>query len=128
MFSRSGASRPEAKETVEWLRARNVNVALFNGDVTDYATVYNCICDIGGSLAGIFQAAMVLQDASFEKMTYKQWQTGMAPKVKGTYNLHKATLEVGSNLDFIVCFSSVSGILGGAAQANYSAANNYLVH
>jgi acyl transferase domain-containing protein/NADPH:quinone reductase-like Zn-dependent oxidoreductase/NAD(P)-dependent dehydrogenase (short-subunit alcohol dehydrogenase family) len=126
MFSRSGTSRPEAQDTVDWLRARNVNVKVFSGDVANYETVQKCIKELGSSLAGIFQAAMVLQDAPFEKMTYKQWQTGMSPKVQGTYNLHKATLELGSQLDFFICFSSVSGILGGLAQANYSAANNYL--
>ncbi|KFY44312.1 hypothetical protein V494_01542 [Pseudogymnoascus sp. VKM F-4513 (FW-928)] len=126
MFSRSGTSRPEAQDTVDWLRARNVNVKVFSGDVANYETVAKCIKELGSSLAGIFQAAMVLQDAPFEKMTYKQWQTGMSPKVQGTYNLHKATLELGTQLDFFICFSSVSGVLGGLAQANYSAANNYL--
>lgn len=123
-LSRSGSDRPEAKTTVEWLEARGVRATVYRGDVSSYADVERCIQSVGGELAGIFQAAMVLQDAPLSTMTFQQWQTCIQPKVKGTWNLHQATLQ--TSLDFFVCFSSVSGIIGSKAQANYSAANNYL--
>jgi acyl transferase domain-containing protein/NADPH:quinone reductase-like Zn-dependent oxidoreductase len=126
MYSRSGAALAEAQETVRWLRSRNIDVRIFKGDVTVYEGVLNCIRELGSALGGIFQAAMVLQDAPFKEMTSKQWQSCMAPKVQGTYNLHKASLEVTSALEFFVCFSSLSGVVGSAAQANYSAANSYM--
>lgn len=123
-LSRSGDARPEAKSLVEWLRARKVSVNVYKGDINDYSAVKSAADAIGSSLGGVFQAAMILQDAPYEQMSYKQWFTGFDPKVKGTWNLHKATLN--TKLDFFICFSSISTIIGGKAQANYSAGNAYL--
>lgn len=123
-LSRSGASRPEALATKTWLETRDVTVSICEADVTDYVAVKACTDQIGSRLGGIFQAAMVLRDTPLNKMTYEQWQTSVKPKVQGTHNLHQATL--GSELDFFVCFSSASAVVGAMAQANYSAANTYL--
>ncbi|KAF8466151.1 polyketide synthase [Kalaharituber pfeilii] len=123
-LSRSGDARPEAKSLVEWLRDRKVNVEVYKGDINQFNAVKSAVDAIGQKLGGVFQAAMILQDAPFEQMTYKQWFTGFDPKVKGTWNLHKATLS--HKLDFFICFSSISTIIGGKAQANYSAGNAYL--
>ena len=120
---RSGASRTEAAATLRWLEARDINLSVYRADVADYGTVKSCIEELGPRLGGVFQAAMVLQDTPLNKMTHQQWQTSVRPKVRGTYNLHNATLETA--LDFFVCFSSVSAIVGAMAQANYSAANTY---
>ena len=57
-------------------------------------------------------------------MTYEDWQTVLAPKVQGTWNLHE-TLKA-ENLDFFIMFSSLSGIVGQSGQANYAAANTFL--
>ena len=123
-LSRSGADKADAQATINWLRARNVQTAVYRGDVTNYLDVEACIASCGHGLAGIFQAAMILQDAPLNQMTYKQWEICVRPKVQGTYNLHKATLQ--TQLDFFICLSSVSSILGSKAQSNYSAANGYL--
>ncbi|KAG8528377.1 putative Hybrid PKS-NRPS biosynthetic cluster [Bacidia gigantensis] len=123
-LSRSGANRPEAASTVQWLEARDIETSVFKVDVTSYTAVKECIEKLGPSLAGIFQAAMVLQDSPLDKMTYDQWQTCVRPKVRGTYNLHLATMQ--TKLDFFVCFSSASAIIGTMGQANYAAANTYL--
>jgi NAD(P)-dependent dehydrogenase (short-subunit alcohol dehydrogenase family)/aryl carrier-like protein len=123
-LSRSGADKAEAKATVEWLSERGVDVQVFRGDVSKFADVKSCIDKIGSNLAGVFQAAMVLQDVPLETMTYTQWQRCVQPKVEGTKHLHDATL--GNDLDFFVCFSSVAGVVGSKGQANYSAANCYL--
>ena len=123
-MSRSGASRPEAAATLRWLEARDINVSIYCADVANYDAVKSCIEELGSRLGGVFQAAMVLQDTPLNKMTHQQWQTSVRPKVRGTFNLHKATLEM--PLDFFVCFSSASAVVGAMAQANYSAANTYL--
>lgn len=122
-FSRSGADRAEAKAVVEWLQARDVHVAVYRGDVANYSDVESCVRSIS-NIGGVFQAAMVLQDAPLDRMTHAQWQTCVRPKVRGTYNLHRATLDV--PLDFFICFSSASGTIGSKGQANYSSANAYL--
>ncbi len=123
-LSRSGTERNDAKATIDWLEARSVHVSVFAGDVADSNVVKNCVQSLGGSLAGIFQAAMVLRDTLFADMTFDQWQDCVAPKVRGTHNLHEATRD--KNLDFFVCFSSGAAIVGSKGQANYAAANCYM--
>ena len=125
-LSRSGANHGDAEATVDWLKARNVKVDVFAGDVADISVVKSCIRSLGNDLAGIFQAAMVLRDLPFAQMTLEQWQACVTPKVRGTYNLHKATIELNTNLDFFIGFSSASAIVGAKAQANYAAANAYI--
>jgi acyl carrier protein len=47
-------------------------------------------------------------------------------KVQGTWNLHNASVEAKVDLDFLLMFSSVSGIVGQAGQANYASGNSFL--
>ena len=122
-LSRSGAKSTGAKATVAWLNTRNVHVSVFAGDVADINIVDQCVQSLGGSLAGIFQAAMVLRDTLFIDMTFEQWKDCVTSKVRGTHNLHKATEH--SHLDFFVCFPSCAAIFGSKGQANYAAANTY---
>ncbi|QGA16531.1 hypothetical protein EYB26_004198 [Talaromyces marneffei] len=123
-LARSGTEREEAKAIVAWLRARNVDVSVFKGDVTDFAVVQHCIDTLGKSLSGIIQAAMVLSDAPLATMSHQQWRAAVRPKVIGTYNLHLATQR--QKLDFFLTFSSSAAIIGSKGQANYCAANCYL--
>jgi len=123
-LSRSGADKADAKATVDWLVLRNVNVSVFKGDVTNLADVQKCIDSAGDGLAGIFFAAMILRDTPFAQMAYDQWKECVDPKVRGAYNLHSVTKNIG--LDFFICFSSGNAVVGSMAQANYAAANSYL--
>ncbi|KAI9038420.1 polyketide synthase [Aspergillus affinis] len=122
-FSRSGMDRPEAQSTVALLRQRGVQVSVVQGDVASYSDVRRCI-EALPRLAGIFHAAMVLRDGPLDTMTHEQWQQCLQPKVQGTMNLHEATKNIA--LDFFVCFSSVSAIIGTRGQANYCAGNAFV--
>ena len=55
-------------------------------------------------------------------MTYEEWVNSLRPKVRGTWYLHT---HLPQDLDFFIILSSISGIIGNAAQANYAAGNNY---
>lgn len=123
-FSRSGPHKADAQATIAWLQNRNFRVLVHQGDITNYTEVQICLDACGHGLAGVFQAAMILQDAPLDQMTFRQWDACVQSKVRGTYNLHKATIHV--PLGFFVCFSCVSTILGSKAQASYSAANAYI--
>ncbi|KAH6672349.1 putative lovastatin nonaketide synthase [Halenospora varia] len=123
-LSRSGDSKAEARSTVEWLQARDVDVTIFKVDVTNFEAVKQAVQSLGGKLAGVFHAAVVLQDAPLNTMSLKQWQNCVHPKVQGAWNLHRATLHL--NLDFFIPFSSVACQVGAMGQTNYASANTYL--
>ena len=123
-LSRSGATKADAIKTVRWLEKRGAIVCITLGSVTDKAAVHQWVRSIEGDLGGVFQGAMVLQSGPLSKMTANAWQTVLDPKVKGSYNLHFATLD--RPLDFFLCFSSILAIIGFMSEANYAAANGFM--
>ncbi|NXF00593.1 AFT91 synthase, partial [Smithornis capensis] len=78
----------------------------------------------GSPIKGVFQSAVALHDGHLEVLTLADFQEVLSPKVAGTLNLHWATR--GQELDYFVCYSSVTSFLGNATQTNYAAANSFL--
>lgn len=54
-------------------------------------------------------------------MTLQEYREATAVKIQGTWNLHNMALEYKAELDFFTCLSSISSVLGNAAQGNYAA-------
>ncbi|KAJ7395872.1 hypothetical protein BTVI_150819 [Pitangus sulphuratus] len=79
---------------------------------------------VGSPIKGVFQGAVALHDGHLEVLTLADFQKVLSPKVAGTLNLHWATR--GQELDYFVCYSSVTSFLGNATQTNYAAANSFL--
>uniref|UniRef100_A0A3B4ALL9 Uncharacterized protein n=1 Tax=Periophthalmus magnuspinnatus TaxID=409849 RepID=A0A3B4ALL9_9GOBI len=73
---------------------------------------------------GVFHSAVVLHDGLIENLNRSVFQKVLRPKVCGALNLHYATLQY--KLDYFVCYSSVSSVIGNASQCNYAAANSFL--
>lgn len=57
-------------------------------------------------------------------MTYEEYTTVIASKVRGAWNFHNALKN--KQLDFFVAISSAAGVVGNRGQAAYSAANTFL--
>ncbi|KAL3429040.1 hypothetical protein BDV09DRAFT_201002 [Aspergillus tetrazonus] len=124
-LSRSGASSQRQQEALESFRARGCKVDVVKCDVTDQKQVQALATQIreqSWNVRGIIQLAMVLRDSIFENMTFDKWETAVNPKIKGTWNLHA---ELPKDVDFFIILSSLSGIIGNTAQANYCAGNTY---
>jgi acyl transferase domain-containing protein/NADPH:quinone reductase-like Zn-dependent oxidoreductase/NAD(P)-dependent dehydrogenase (short-subunit alcohol dehydrogenase family) len=123
--SRSGASAPEAQKLLESLQARGCNAQAYACDITSTAAVEHFVMqshERGETIKGVVQCAMVLRDAMFDNMTFEQWTQSLAPKVQGSWNLHR---YLPADMDFFVMLSSMAGIIGNPGQANYSAAGTY---
>ncbi|KAK6697622.1 hypothetical protein SNK04_013875 [Fusarium graminearum] len=69
-------------------------------------------------IKGCINAAMVLQDAIFQSnMTFQQWDLTIRSKVDTSKNLHELLPR---DLDFSILLSSLAGVVGQMASANYA--------
>jgi len=73
-------------------------------------------------LTGVAHAAGVLDDGVIDALDPRRLAVALHAKVEGARNLHELT----SGLEAFVLFSSATGAVGNAGQANYAAANTYL--
>ncbi|KAJ4411015.1 Type I Iterative PKS [Gnomoniopsis sp. IMI 355080] len=123
-LTRSAGEDVKHSKFVAELESMGCRVTLVKGDVTVREDVDRAVAAASLPLKGVIQMSMVLRDQNFESMTFEEWTAASAPKVQGTWNLHRSTARC--NLDFFVLFSSLSGIVGQPGQANYASANTFL--
>lgn len=130
LLSRSGKSKmtPEASTEISKLQNSGCRVDVLECDVTSEGDVKELgqgLKRSGSRIKGIIQSAMVLNDATFENMSHAQWEAATAPKIRGSWNLHKLAATAPEDLDFFILLSSVSGVIGNTAQASYCAGNTF---
>ncbi|XP_026053721.1 probable polyketide synthase 16 [Carassius auratus] len=98
-------------------------------DVSVSKQVDQTIVNIGklfpsSPIKGVFHSAVVLHDGLIERLDRSLYEKVLRPKVNGVINLHRATIQC--NLDYFVCYSSISAFIGSALQTNYAAANTFM--
>lgn len=127
-LGRSAGATPADAAFIKELRSQDCAVTAVQGNVTSLSDVERAISSIPATtpLKGIINMSMVLRDFNFATMSHNDWTAAVAPKVKGTWNLHNATLTLAHKLDFFLLFSSASATFGQRGQANYAAANTFL--
>lgn len=123
-------SRNPSKVDGEWLQElRNIGAAVnvFALDVAEetvLSTVYEEICSSMPPIAGVANAAMVLEDKMFADMSFATLSNVLGPKIQGTSNLDKLFSK--DSLDFFMLFSSLASVVGNRGQSNYGAANMFM--
>lgn len=125
-FSPRAGCTEDQRSFVLMLENLGCTVQIVRGSITNTDDVYRAVDACPRPLRGIFQMSMTLRDQSFSRMTIDDWKAATEPKITGTWNLHLVTRERGINLEFLLLFSSLSGIMGQPGQANYAAANTFL--
>ena len=103
--------------------ATGTDVEVAACDVTDRAAVA-ALLDRIPDLTGVIHAAGVLDDATAATLNTDQLHAVLRPKLDGAWHLHDLTRD--RDLTAFVLFSSAAGVLGGAGQSNYAAANVFL--
>ncbi|TGO92077.1 hypothetical protein BPOR_0011g00280 [Botrytis porri] len=126
LLSRSGVNGKKAAQTlVSELEGQGACVATPIVDVGDLSSLQKVLSQVSKEMPpirGCIQATVALRDNLFEKMSYEDWNISTRSKVTASWNLHKV---LPLDLDFLVLFSSINGIFGGRAQANYAAGNTF---
>ncbi|TGO80363.1 hypothetical protein BELL_0009g00470 [Botrytis elliptica] len=126
LLSRSGTNDKKAAQAlVSELEAQGACIAIPLVDVGDLNSLRRVLKQVSKEMPpirGCIQATVALRDNLFEKMSYEDWDISTRSKVTASWNLHKV---LPLDLDFFVLFSSINGIFGGRAQANYAAGNTF---
>jgi acyl transferase domain-containing protein len=117
----------EVQAQIDRLRERGADVQIAQVDVTDRRALENVFTELHAAtppLGGVIHAAGVLDDGILTQQDGARFARVLAPKAAGASHLDALTRD--APLDFFICFSSVSALLGAAGQGNYAAANAYL--
>ena len=129
LTSRRGVSSQTAQEVVSQLSEMGAEVLVAKADVAnlhDMQMLFEQIGDTMPPLRGMVHAAGVLDDGILLRQTRSRFETVMASKVQGAWNLHTLTAVQEPPLDFFVMFSSVASLFGSPGQANYAAGNAFM--
>lgn len=123
--SRGVAGRPDVMAFIQEMEARGVIILAPASDISNRALLEATLLEAQKTLPpikGCIQAAMILEDNMLSNMTIEQFNRALKPKYQGSWNLHQLLPK---DMDFMVFLSSMSGIIGNPAQANYAAGNTF---
>lgn len=115
------------EEKLKKLRLLGATAEYQSLDVTNRKLVEKFIGGITskyGKLTGVFHSAGITKDSYIIKKDSQDFSAVLAPKVAGLINLDESTRDI--ELDFFICFSSISAVLGNVGQADYSFANSFM--
>ncbi|WP_405180890.1 type I polyketide synthase [Nocardia sp. NBC_01377] len=126
LVSRRGSHAPESVLLQQQLQARGARVDLTACDVSDRAQLAALLGSLPrhNPLRAVIHTAGVVEDSTVTAMSPDQLERVLTPKVDAAWHLHELTKAL--DLTAFVVYSSVSGVLGSAGQANYAAANSFL--
>ena len=121
-----------AEETVGLVKGYGVEAAAVQADISQPEQVDNMarlVLDIFGRLDILVNNAGITRDNLLLRMSLEDWDRVHSINLRGAFLCTKAVLRpmIKQRWGRIVNVSSVSGVMGGAGQANYSAAKAGLI-
>ncbi|WP_327130124.1 SDR family NAD(P)-dependent oxidoreductase [Streptomyces sp. NBC_01343] len=126
LTGRRGLAAPGAGKLRDELTRRGAAVTIAACDAADREALADVLAAIPAEhpLTAVVHAAGVLRDGLLENLTAQDLDRVWRPKAEAAWHLHELTRD--TKLSAFVLFSSFAGVIGGAAQANYAAANSFL--
>lgn len=123
--SRGPAGRPDVLAFLQEMKDQGITIVAPASDISNRSLLEATLKEAQKTLPpikGCIQAAMILEDNMVSNMTIEQFHRALGPKYQGSWNLHELLPK---DMDFMVFLSSMSGIIGNPAQANYAAGNTF---
>ncbi|MEL7003773.1 MAG: beta-ketoacyl reductase, partial [Bacteroidota bacterium] len=99
-----------------------VEAQSIQADVADLSDLKKKLANFAGQIGGVVHAAGFLKPDILSDQSFSDFSDHMIPKVRGLTNLSKITS--GEKIDYFVCFSSLSSIIGGKGLGAYATANS----
>jgi acyl transferase domain-containing protein/acyl carrier protein len=126
LVSRRGEAAPGAAELKADLEEHGAEVTVAACDVSDREQLQLLLDSIPAAhpLGAVVHSAAVLDDGVLEALDAERLERVLRPKADAAWHLHELT--AGHDLAQFLLFSSATGVIGAAAQANYTAANTFL--
>ncbi|MFG2865648.1 type I polyketide synthase [Streptomyces sioyaensis] len=126
LTSRRGPDAPGAAGIEAELTALGARVTIAACDVADREALARLLATLPADrpLKAVVHTAVVMDDGIVLSLTPERLDAVLRPKVDAALALHEATKDL--DLSAFLVFSSIAGILGGAGQGNYAAANVFL--
>ena len=123
----------EAAETVRDCEANGIKAKAYVCDVSSFEETKDVVAqirkDFEGSIEVLVNNAGITRDGLIAFMKEQDWDSVLGVNLKGAFNMirHTAALFIRNKCGRIVNISSVSGLMGNAGQANYSASKAGIV-
>ncbi len=126
LVSRKGPEAKGAAELKAELEELGAEAQIAACDVSDRKALEQLFASIPKErpLGAIVHSAGAMDDGVLDSMSPERLAHTMRPKASAAWHLHELSAEL--EISQFLLFSSAAGLLGGAAQANYAAANNFL--
>ncbi|MEV0623496.1 type I polyketide synthase [Nonomuraea sp. NPDC050404] len=126
LVSRRGLDAPGAAELRDGLAGQGAEVTVVACDVADRDALAVLLAEIDEAqpLRAVVHAAGVVDDGVITSLSAAQVETVLRPKVDAAWHLDELTRD--GELARFVVFSSLAGVVDGAGQGNYAAANAFV--
>lgn len=121
-----------AQEQKDWIsleKSKGIDIIYLQADISEVSSVSKLtelIHQIGMPVNGVVHAAGVIRDKLFNELSWEDINIVSKSKVLGLINLEKCLEAFEANLQFFICYSSASAMLGNAGQTNYAIANSIM--